>query len=208
MSLGDTNWDFTREIIQTNDGGYVIAGNYMVSTDGNIDALIIKYDSNGNLLWSKTWGYIGEYSEDYANSVIETENGDYIIVGSYASFNWETALEIFAIKFGPNGDYYWNKKWGTTNNDYVNAITILDDKSFVLAGLTINYDDVLIIKYDSDFYIKNCSSVICQVPSGMVNQLFIDSTSPSATLNSILSPGNSLITTVTTTSLLCRRLLL
>lgn len=86
--LGGTQVDKANSIIQDSDGGYVVAG-YVSSNDGNVigmhgyvDFWILKYDSNGNLQWQKCLGGI-DYKE--AHSIIQTNNGGYIVAGAGAS---------------------------------------------------------------------------------------------------------------------------
>jgi len=70
-----------NSIYETNDGGFILAGFTDQTSDGNSDVLLIKLDSNGNELWSKTYG--GEY-DDSAMNVKQTSDGGYIVVGYYS----------------------------------------------------------------------------------------------------------------------------
>ena len=85
-SLGGSNIDgFNKsEIKQTSDGGYIIAG-AEASTDGDvsfnygsIDYWIIKLDNNLNIQWQKSFG---GSSTDFAYSILETNDGGFIIAG-------------------------------------------------------------------------------------------------------------------------------
>lgn len=69
-------------VVQTNDSGYIMAGRYcstIYGPDTKNGALIIKVDSNGNFLWSKTY-YDGRDADIL--SIRETDDQDYIMVGS------------------------------------------------------------------------------------------------------------------------------
>ncbi|HLU50594.1 MAG TPA: hypothetical protein VKZ42_00400, partial [Flavobacteriaceae bacterium] len=66
-------------------GGYVMTG-YTSSTDGDItdksttdaDYWVFKTDTNGNLLWSKTYG--GSV-DDRASKIISTADGGFAVLG-------------------------------------------------------------------------------------------------------------------------------
>jgi hypothetical protein len=83
-SLGGTDYDNVKDITQTSDGGYVIAG-YTASDNGDVsgnhggkDFWIVKLDNSGNIQWQKC---LGGSSGDYALSVQQTSDGGYVIAG-------------------------------------------------------------------------------------------------------------------------------
>ena len=60
---GGSNFDYLNDLINSNDGGIIVAGstdsrdNNATSNHGfSVDALIIKLDSAGNLLWNECYG--------------------------------------------------------------------------------------------------------------------------------------------------------
>ncbi len=55
-AFGGNNWDHAHSIVQTQDGGFAIAGTTFSKGAGSTDIWIIRLDSNGNLLWEKTFG--------------------------------------------------------------------------------------------------------------------------------------------------------
>ena len=79
---GGSFFDWAWQVEQTTDGGYIVIADY--SFGGmNYDAWLIKTDSNGDILWSKTFGGL---SEDRGQSVQQTTDGGYIIAGTTSSF--------------------------------------------------------------------------------------------------------------------------
>ena len=94
-STGDTLWtrtfggnepDRAYEVLRTMDDGYVIAGNTESFGSGFSDFYIIKTDSLGDTLWTRTYG--GDMGE-YARSIRQTHDGGYIIAGVTGSFGAE-----------------------------------------------------------------------------------------------------------------------
>src|SRR6478672_5789067 len=54
---------------KTTDGGYIVAGEASASGTTNYDGLLMKFDMNGNVLWSKT---IGGSQQDYLVTIAAT----------------------------------------------------------------------------------------------------------------------------------------
>jgi len=81
-TYGGTNQDSARSLVLTSDGGYAIAG-YTYSGVGFYDFCLVKADSSGNLMWSKT---IGGKSSDLAYSVVQTRDGGYALAGYTTSY--------------------------------------------------------------------------------------------------------------------------
>ena len=89
---GDSLWSRTfggeesetcYSIIQTNDGGYALAGYSESFGAGGNDMWLVKTDAYGDSLWSQTFG--GE-SMDECYSIIQTEDGGFALVGRTGSF--------------------------------------------------------------------------------------------------------------------------
>lgn len=126
-SLGNVTWqktyggsgkDTATSIDQTADGGYIVAG-YTESNNGDVtgnhgtaDFWILKLDSFGNLLWQRTYG--GSYYE-YANSIQQTLDGGYIVVGSTDSVDGDVPssrtgyTDCWIIKLDESGNLLWQK---------------------------------------------------------------------------------------------------
>jgi predicted secreted protein len=66
---------------ETNDGGYIVAGEKIVSNNKN--AWLIKTDVNGNMLWNLT---IGGLSDDYSCGVQQIDDEHFIAIGATSSY--------------------------------------------------------------------------------------------------------------------------
>jgi hypothetical protein len=121
---------------------------YTVDPDPNYcDAIIWKYDMNGNLIWNETWD--GSY-DDYAHSI--TVDGSYIYVaGSTESFG-TGYCDAVILKYDLNGNLIWNKTWGRIDDDGAYSITV--DSSYIyVAGVTESFGagsgaDAFVLKTD------------------------------------------------------------
>ncbi|WP_343486988.1 hypothetical protein [Allomuricauda sp. d1] len=87
-TLGGTDFDAAESISPTQDGGFVIAGNSKsIDSDaeenqGENDMWLIKVNSDGTLVWQKTFGGSGL---DYGFDAIENQDGSLVLVGEMAS---------------------------------------------------------------------------------------------------------------------------
>jgi hypothetical protein len=129
-TYGGTNDDDGSFIQQTTDGGFIIAGSTSNFGAGGFDAYLIKTDSMGDTLWTKTYG--GTY-DDYVNAVQQTTDGGYIVAGFTYEFGAGSS-DIYIIKTNANGNTLWTKTFGTTyyEEGYFAQQTL--DGGYIIAG--------------------------------------------------------------------------
>jgi len=140
---GGSEFDEGKSVQQTNDGGYILVGSTFSIGDAG-DIWLIKTDSDGNTLWSKTFG---GSQEDRAINVEQTHDGGYIILGSTSSFgdgnNW-------LIKTNDQGDIIWEKTFGESAEAYDMQHTT--DGGYIITGKIRAFGsdrDVWLIKLDN-----------------------------------------------------------
>ena len=88
--LGGNNDDVAYSILQTTDGGYIVAGTSRSSANGDVTATnhglndywIVKLDATGNITWNKL---VGGNNDDIAYSIEKCAGGGYIIAGYSSS---------------------------------------------------------------------------------------------------------------------------
>ncbi len=149
---GGQGLDSGNSILETSDGGYMVAGSSTSYEGGNQDILLVRIDSSGNVLWAKTYG--GVYSEDIY-SLIQTSDGGFAIAGdtnsvSYGGLNYDFLI----LRLDASGHLLWNKVYGGSYIDYAYSITETTDGHFLVAGITTSfgtgYEDFLVLKLNSD----------------------------------------------------------
>ena len=84
---------------ETSDGGYIVSGSAYRRESGSMEALVMKLDSKGALLWERSF-HAGDATE--ANSIRETSDGGYILAG-YA-MAYEGRDDMWIIKLNENGE--------------------------------------------------------------------------------------------------------
>lgn len=120
-------------VIQTLDGGYLIAGGTFSYGTGSSDYYLIKTDEYGDTLWTKTYGGTGKES---LSSMIETNDGNYALWGFTNSYG-ELYSNFYLIKVTPAGDTLWTKTYtGVTSTNYLKSNNLVQcpDSGFLLSG--------------------------------------------------------------------------
>ena len=141
--------DYGSSVQQTADGGYIIAGSAQAINYWD-DVYLLKTDSLGNELWSKTFG--GDYG-DHGSSVIQTVDGGYIIVGNTDSQNYPWH-DVYVIKTDKQGNKLWSKIFGGIYDDYGHSVQQTDDGGYIFTGQTDSYDigegGIYLVKTDAN----------------------------------------------------------
>ncbi|GAB3714402.1 T9SS type A sorting domain-containing protein [Flavobacterium koreense] len=112
--FGGTLYDYPIEIIQTLDGGYIVAGHsnstngYITSNHGNYDFWVIKINNLGTLEWQKSFG---GFNMDLVTGIVQTLDGGYIVGGGTSgnSGDFATGGAWRFIKLNNLGNIIWNK---------------------------------------------------------------------------------------------------
>lgn len=131
-TIGGSNADEAYSVQQTTDGGYIITGDTKSSGAGDYDVYLIKTNENGVTQWTKTFG--GIYS-DWGNSVKQTSDNGYVIVGYTSSFG-PGENNVYLIKTNTNGDTLWTKAIGPVYPALSsgNSIQQTTDGGYIIAG--------------------------------------------------------------------------
>ncbi|AUC16969.1 hypothetical protein BTO06_18245 [Tenacibaculum sp. SZ-18] len=142
-TFGGNGNDIGTSITSTNDGGYAILG-YTNSTDGDIttkttddfDFLLLKYNSQDILEWSKTYG---GSDDDRGNQILQTTDSGYVIFGFSNSSDKDVSenngnSDFWVSKLNSNGDISWQKSFGFSGRDYGTSLTATSDGGLLLVG--------------------------------------------------------------------------
>jgi len=159
-SSGDTLWtrtyggsgrDWGSSVLQTADGGYIVAGTTRSYGAGLDDIYLVKTDGSGNPLWTRTYGGAGE---DIGACVQLTSDGGYIVEGHTRS--WGAGLyDFYLLKTDDSGNPLWTRTWGGANDDAAYSGWQTTDGGFILAGLTGSFgagsSDFWLVKTGPDY---------------------------------------------------------
>ena len=184
-SVGGEESEKITSVAVTSDGGAIVGGDFysnsiqvgeytLTNNSSSIyraDGMIIKYSREGEVEWTKNIG--GEGNEEIT-SVAETNDGDYIVVGNFYSYEIQLGdytLEIakqsfnsdgMIIKYDRSGEVKWAGSVGGIDNEEITSVATTSDGGYIIGAYSksndiqardysiTNYYDVavMIIKYD------------------------------------------------------------
>jgi hypothetical protein len=154
--------DHCNSLIQTKDGGYILAGGTTSFGAGAWDVYLIKTDVTGNMVWSKTFG---GYSIERMHHVKQTSDGGYIMVGFTSSFGAGN-YDFYVIKTDVNGDSIWTKTYGGRDYDCGESVQETSDGGYIITGQTMSYG-----AGDGDFYLIKTGKVLFNTDVGVTQIL-------------------------------------
>ena len=135
-TFGGGGFDVATAMQQTMDGGYIIAG--FTTAFVSYGAWVLKLDSNGNVIWEKTYG-----DDTEITSLHQTSDGGYVLTG-YVFYVVETppgqpkdiAVDILVLKLDVNGNVIWHKTYDGTGNEENPSVKQTNDGGYVVAAYT------------------------------------------------------------------------
>jgi len=136
--------DRVKSVLQTSDGGYLIAGSTSTCMDNcSDDVWLIKMSPQGQEQWNRTLGGIGDEEVEF---VRQTADGGYILIGNTNSYG-AGSFDIWFVKVNSNGNMQWNNTFGGIEQDKAYSISQVPG-GYIIAGSTESYG-----AGDSDFWL-------------------------------------------------------
>lgn len=148
--FNSNNDDIARFMAVDSKGSMYIGGNTF-STESTRDYLLLKYDRHGNYMWSKIYNGTGNGNDTIASLFIDINDNVYV-TGSSTGF--DNSFDITTIKYSPNGDVQWIRRYDEYYGSYSSPFeVIVDNNSNVyVVGWCDEYNsyDCLLLKYSQD----------------------------------------------------------
>ena len=159
VTLGGDGDDFAHAVALTADGGYVIAGETRTSGAGARDGWLVKLDSQGAEVWSRTYGGA---KNDILFDVQSTADGGFVLAGETGSQGSAASADsnFWLIKVDSEGYEEWQRNYGNSEDvlstvastsDSARAVRPTSDGGYILAGRStgISGDAIWVLKTDS-----------------------------------------------------------
>jgi len=119
-----------KDVLPTNDGGYMIAATTENTVSNDLDMYIIKTDKYGDPMSTKTYG--GPRVE-YPNCMVKLDDGNFFVVGYTQSFSGGD-MNIYLLKLNQSGDTLFTKVYGGYGNEEGKEIVKTADGNYVIVG--------------------------------------------------------------------------
>jgi len=149
-TFGGTETDVAYALVETSDGGFVLAGETASFGSGDYDFWLVKTDSFGEQEWNQTYGGT---DNDHAISLVITSDGGIAIVGYTASFGAGN-YDFWLVKTNANGEMQWNQTYGGPSWDEARSVVQTSDEGYAIAGMTASFgagsNDFWLIKIDAN----------------------------------------------------------
>ncbi|HYH55333.1 MAG TPA: hypothetical protein VD772_01900 [Anseongella sp.] len=154
-AAGNKQWDKTvggsaddrlKAVVQTPDGGYLLAGESQSGLSGHktqpskgyVDFWLVKLDANGNKLWDKAFG--GNLA-DILTCMIATTDGGYLLGGySNSTISGDKSksdigyYDYWVVKLDANYNKQWDKTLGSGDWDQLQTLTQTTDGGYLAGG--------------------------------------------------------------------------
>lgn len=120
----------------TSDGGFILIGSTESYGYGNKSIWLVKTDSQGDTLWTRTHGGV---NDDVGMFIAETDYG-YIYTGNTRSFsrNGQSNANILIVKTNFLGRVIYSYTYGGEGNDFGKSVIPLAGGGYFLLGSTVN----------------------------------------------------------------------
>ncbi|WP_294299377.1 T9SS type A sorting domain-containing protein [uncultured Chryseobacterium sp.] len=176
-SLGGSGLEQAFDVVQNQDGDYVVAGFAVMpntqtpDAPGSRDFWIVKLSSSGNVIWGKNFG---GSSADGAGSINLTSDGGYIVGGYTQSADGNVTqnfgnTDYWIVKLDSAGNLQWQKSLGGSNVDQLYAVQQISDNGYIMVGYTMSSNvnitmnhgasDIWVVKLGSTLGIKENKSI-------------------------------------------------
>lgn len=135
-AIGGTSEDWGYSISRNRDGGFVIAGKTYVSPDSGEQALIVRTDADGQVLWQQRFG--GIYSE-LGQRAKEVSEGGFIMVGQSESYDPGPYRSAYVVRTSYAGTPIWIRDYGGPSSDEADDVLEIEGGHFIVCGRTYSY---------------------------------------------------------------------
>lgn len=134
QTYGGLEYDVAYSVIQTMDGGFMIAGYTNSFGAGDYQVWLIKTDARGSPQWNRTYGDSGG---NRAYSIIQTFDEGYAFAGK--TLTDEGGCDFWLVKIDETGNIEWSQSYGGRRADLLYSMIQTTDGCYVLVGRTKSF---------------------------------------------------------------------
>ncbi|UCG43571.1 MAG: hypothetical protein JSU73_02845 [candidate division WOR-3 bacterium] len=134
-TFGGSGVDWGSDVLQASDGGYLAVGYTESFGNGGEDAWLVRTDSAGEVLWTRTYG---AELLDRATSVTQTSGGGFVFTG-ITEYTGGPAGDVWLFEVDSAGDSVWARTFGGPNLDSGSDIVRTADGGYAVTGWTWSF---------------------------------------------------------------------
>jgi hypothetical protein len=105
--------EFAYGCQQTSDSNYIIVGVTRSFGSGGNDVWLVKIDTLGDTLWTKTYRGV---EDDGGRAIQQTQDGGYVIAGH--TFSGAGFHSVYVLRTDSIGDTLWTRSYGKGWNNF------------------------------------------------------------------------------------------
>lgn len=167
-TYGGVYYDELRSVIQTDAGGYVLAGisNSPVSGDktteneGFNDWWVIKIDANGDILWQKSYG---DSVDDQLYAICKTSDNTIVLAGNKSRTQASDESDLILMFVDNDGNILNQSVFDEAPTDILTNMSATRDGSFIISGFCSSYDfnqpDIVIPDSKEDYFLMKVNAM-------------------------------------------------
>ncbi|MCZ6598355.1 MAG: hypothetical protein O7B99_12000 [Planctomycetota bacterium] len=153
--LGGPASDEASALAVDADGNTVVAGVVRRSGADEPDALLVKLDALGSIVWQRFYGLPGSDRAERFEDVRTTPDGGFVAVGAIRG--WGTGWDAWVVKLDASGDIEWQRAFDSAvvvSEDWGTSVATTDDGGYLVGGRVVDSasagSDPWVLRLDSE----------------------------------------------------------
>lgn len=148
-AYGMPEWERLYDAVLTRDTGMFMIGETLSNPTNNADMYIVRTDKNGDTLWTKTWGGLGQ---DGLRGVHRWDDSTFYVAGqTYIEDSMLT--KAYIARFHEDGTLIWSDTIGPNGNYFINDVSVSNMDVFSVGyrnGAEVNGNDLYFMRHTFD----------------------------------------------------------
>jgi hypothetical protein len=173
-TFGGMDWDFAHSLTTLADSTYVLAGETYSFGNGQRDVYLIRFDANGDTLWTRTFG---GSNDDAAKYIFTDRNNNLVVVGNTKSYGAGNS-DVYVIHLDANGDSLWTKTLGTPDDDFGYSVDMYVDTVLFEMDFVVGYTSYYAPDLGQNTYLVRMDSangnIQATYPEGVISIVLLD----------------------------------
>ena len=154
------------DVKHTPDGGFILGGYTDASGAGGMDFLLIKTNSDGDSIWTRTYG--GPFNEfGYCVEVIGSAG--FVISGTTGSFG-AGSTDFYLVRTNSQGDTLWTRTFGGRSQEWLQNMHLAADGGFILTGYSYSFgygENSYLVKTDETGLVTFTGNIRNEIPRNL-----------------------------------------